>query len=449
MLPLFPLTRTYSIPFLITHILRADFCQGWILKPVSAKPRHTHRRRCSQAPLQRPAFHQWRFELRALHGFGRRPETHVSAPPQTHPHPEYTPASLQRLINKDDDGHRPLGPPFRRGGDHNTECPSSTAGGGGEGRGGREIPQTTHPKRTNQPKPTAKSLRLQLPPFPPSPRTASPAAPRGASPFREAAALRPARCGGQGEEESVREGTEGKKPRPHGATAHGNGRPGPGPSPAAPQPPLTVPDIGNEDRQTPHPIALRHRRHRGTRSRPPNNTPNRHNYHRRRRPLSPRGSSGRCRRLCSAQAPGRLPRPRGRRAREVLAPPAARRRACCGPRWASPPPPRRAASLASPPAVPRRNPGGPAVLRPGKGGCLEAGPRRWGRGRDYQSPPSGQTGPGRCEGWRAASPSPWGVGLIAASVAGSVGESTACSLLRNGLIPSSSVPLMIEKFYDF
>lgn len=57
--------------------------------------------------------------------------------------------------------------------------------------------------------------------------------------------------------------------------------------------------------------------------------------------------------------------------------------------------------------LPRPSPAGTrAVLRSGKGGCLEAGPRRWGRGRDYQSPPSGQTGPGRCEGWRAASPSP-------------------------------------------
>lgn len=121
-----------------------------------------------------------------------------------------------------------------------------------------------------------------------------PPPPRGASPFREAAEPRAARRGGQGERREPRGGGRGNPPlhpgpktpgdRPAGAARHGPALPNPGPT--APRPALTVADIGDEDGQASHPIALRHRRHGGERSRPPSAAPK----HRNPTAASPRGA---------------------------------------------------------------------------------------------------------------------------------------------------------------
>lgn len=177
--------------------------------------------------------------------------------------------------------------------------------------------------------------------------------------------------GEKGAGEVTGETDEGRTPRPEAQRPTAAAGPAPSsPGPAAPRPPLTVPDIGDEDGQASHPIALRHRRHRGARSGPPSDTPNHRNYRRRHRPLSPRGSSGRCsRRLCSTHAPGWLPRPRGRRPARLWRPLPSGGSAAAA-LFSTAPRPRRPRSSSRPPG--RNAPSCPGALRVSAGGHNQA-----------------------------------------------------------------------------
>lgn len=223
------------------------------------------------------------------------------------------------------------------------------------------------------------------------------------------------------------------KPQLHGAPAHGDGRRGPAQAPAPA--PLTVADIGDEDRQASHAIALRHGRHRGARSRPPWDAT-------RRSPAaaarSPRGLLRplRRRRLRSAQAPPGLPRPRSRRAGAARAPPAVRRRERRGSAGLPVPPCAAAAAGAVPACPPGCAPG--CAPAPGHPPCDPAAREGWlagGRAPGIGRAAAGMRLPVTApEGKRAQAEVRGG---RAAPAAVSVGEFTARSLLGNSLFPSS------------